>query len=298
MAPHAPTSPDGGARIAFIGAVAALSLLLAPGLVAGVAAGELLRRRGLRWTWALVPAAITLASAFIVVPTAIRAVTTAAAVHGQRPMLAVLIAAAPLWPLVAAPAALTYMLWRNRRDRLRGGATEHAAAAARGPLQLRAVRRAAARAERDGPRTADGLLLGHDAHGAPIRIPALKAHGTIVGGSNSGKTNTAEVLLEAHVAGGGGFVVLDGKGGRDLPRLAVELAARHGRRVSLWSIRPYGDAVLDRYRAPWNAVGDADPTEVKDRIAASEDQTEPYYAAVGARGLLAAARRPRAAIAA
>jgi len=57
------------------------------------------------------------------------------------------------------------------------------------------------------------------------------------------------------------------------------LGERHGRPVSLWSIRPYGDPRLDTRRRPWNAVGDADATEIKDRIAASEEQTEPYYAA-------------------
>jgi hypothetical protein len=183
------------------------------------------------------------------------------------------------------------MLWRNRRDLLRGGEAERTVTEAIGPLEYRRIRRAAEQARADGPRTTDGFLLGTDTRGAPVRIQPLLAHGTIVGGSNSGKTNTAAVILEAHVAGdGGGFVVLDGKGGRDLPDLAVQLAERHGRPVSLWSIRPYGDPRLDAHRRPWNAVGDADPTEVKDRIAASEEQTEPYYAAVAARGLLAAAR--------
>lgn len=292
MAVHPAAGPEVAARLSLVGAVAAASILLAPGVVAGAAAGELLRRRGLRWTWALTPAFLTIAVAFTVGPHLLGASTSTVAgiATRDRPLTDLLLAAAPLWLFAAPPVALAYMLWRNRRDRLRGGHAEQSAASALGPLQLHALRRAAAQAKREGPRTAAGLLLGHDELGAPIRIPALKAHATIVGGSNSGKTNTAEVLLEAHVAGGGGFVVLDGKGGRELPRLAVELAARHARRVSLWSIRPYGDPNLDRHRRPWNAVGDADPTEVKDRIAASEEQTEPYYAAVAARGLLAAAR--------
>jgi hypothetical protein len=273
-------------------AAATFVALLLPAAATAVACGEHLRRRGRRWTWTLAPAAAAAATATLAGPSAVSDLlaTLGHLAHGHATPGKVLLAATPVWLFTSPPATLAYMLCRERRDLLRGGAAEQRARQAIGPLQLHRIRTAAARAQADGPRTTEGLLLGTDAQGAPIRIPPLKAHGTIVGGSNSGKTNTAAVLLEAHVAGGGGFVLLDGKGGRDLPELAVRLAERHDKRVQLWSIRPYGDPRLDANRRPWNAVGDADPTEVKDRIAASEEQTEPYYAAVAARGLLAAAR--------
>jgi hypothetical protein len=40
----------------------------------------------------------------------------------------------------------------------------------------------------------------------------------------------------------------------------------------------------------WNAAGDGDATEIKDRIASSEEQEEPYYKAIASRGLLLAAQ--------
>jgi hypothetical protein len=48
MAVHPAAGPEVAARLSLVGAVAAASILLAPGVVAGAAAGELLRRRGLR----------------------------------------------------------------------------------------------------------------------------------------------------------------------------------------------------------------------------------------------------------
>jgi hypothetical protein len=59
---------------------------------------------------------------------------------------------------------------------------------------------------------------------------------------------------------------------------------------------PYGTPELDRHRRAWNPAGGGNPTEIKDRIAAAEEQTEPYYAAIAARGLLAAARASRQAL--
>jgi hypothetical protein len=271
---------------------AATAAAAAPGIALGVALAEALRRRQLAWTWALIPCAATAPVAALAGPSAAQRLATSAAnaLQGDGSIPSAVLAGAATWLLLTPWTALAWMLYRNRRDRLRGGAAERAVTDAIGPLQLHRIRHAHARETAAGPLTPDGVLLGTDHQGRPVRIPELTAHATIVGGSNSGKTNTAEVLLEAQAASGGGFVVLDGKGGRDLPRTALALGARYQRPVALWSIRPYGDAELDARRLPWNPVGDGDPTEIKDRIAASEDQTEPYYAAVAARGLLAAAR--------
>ncbi len=270
----------------------ALALLAAPALAAGIVAAEFLRRRALRWTWALAPALVAGALAALAAPAALERTASALepVLHADPPTAALAQALLPLWILLAPVTMLAWMLHRDRRDRLRGGQAEQRVRGALGPLDHHRIRSERRQALTDGPLSATGILLGHDEQGRPVRVPELVAHATIVGGSNSGKTTTAQVLLAAHARGGGGFVVLDGKGGRDLPRAAVELGKQLGKPVRLWSIRPYGDPELDAHRKPWNAVGDADPTEVKDRIAASEEQTEPYYAAVAARGLLAAAR--------
>ena len=264
-----------------------LALAAAPALAVGIAVGEMLRRRQMRWTYAVAPTLPSGAVAWFVAGPAIERLIAAAS---STDAATVTWAATPIWIALTPAVTLAWMLHRDRLDRLRGGSAEQRVRDALGPVDRHKISKACRREHAAGPLTQDGMLLGHDHQGRPIRIPELVAHATIVGGSNSGKTNTAEVLLSAHVQGGGGFVVLDGKGGRDLARTAVALGKQHGRRVRLWSIRPYGDPELDAHRQAWNAVGDADPTEVKDRIAASEEQTEPYYAAVAARGLLAAAR--------
>jgi len=269
-----------------------IALTLAPGLAIGIACAEGLRRNRLRWTWAAPFLAATLPAAFALasstVPDLLSIIPQVAA--GGRPTSAIVHAAVPLWVLAVAPTTTGWKLWRDRHDRLHGGERARRLELARRPLDLLRAHRHHAKDLAAGPVTTDGILLGTDPTGAPVRLPRPKAHVAIVGGSNSGKTNTAEVLLEAQVAAGGGFVVLDGKGGRDLPRAAVHLAAAHGRPVALWSIAPYNDGVLDAHRMPWNAAGDGAPTEIKDRIASSEEQAEPYYKAIASRGLLMAAQ--------
>ena len=282
-----PAPPSPLTQTAALAVGGALLAAVAPALLVAIALAEGLRHRALRWTWTIAPTVLGIPSAALVAP---EATTDARAAAAAGEVTALLTAAIPLWLLLTPLLTTAYMLYRNRRDHLRGGTAEQRARDARGPLDVIRARRARTNETKAGPLTDQGLLLGTDHRGAPIRIPELTTHATIVGGSNSGKTNTAEVLLEAQAAGGGGFVVLDGKGGRDLPRAAIALASRYGQPVSLWSIRPYGDPDLDRHRRPWNPVGDGDPTEIKDRITSSEDQTEPYYAAVAARGLLAATR--------
>jgi hypothetical protein len=272
-------SPDLLVRFAIVVAAAAIALAVLPSLLGGVVIGEMLRRHAMRWTWPALLAAIS-------VPLAAGAALVAGVPPDGAP--APQIALVSLAWIAATPVLATaWMLHRGHHDRLHGGEREQRAVLARGPLDALQRRRA----RQDTALVSDhGILLGHDSAGLPVRVLRPQAHTTIVGASNSGKTNTAARLLEAHVATGGGFLVLDGKGGRDLATLAVALGARHRRQVSLWSISPYGLAELDRQRRPWNPGGDGNPTEIKDRIASSEEQSEPYYAAIASRGLLAACR--------
>jgi len=278
-------SPDALSAFAAVVLAGAAALVLAPALVGGVALGEVLRRRRLRWTWALLAAPLTALGAVL---TARKAPAFMAAPTSDP--ADVLSVTGPAWLAVLPIVTGLWKLHRDRRDRLHGGRAERELDGAQGPLELLSARRRAAEAFSAGPYGAQGVLLGSDERGAPVRVPELVAHATIVGASNSGKTNTAEVLLEAHVAAGRGFVILDGKGGRDLPRAALALAARYHRPLALWSVLAYDDAELDGYRRAWNPAADGNPTQIKDRIASCEPQTEPYYAAVAARGLLAAAQ--------
>jgi hypothetical protein len=267
-------------------------LLFAPAVAAGFLAARFLFRRGLRWTWTIPPLIASAAVAPFFGPGGIARYVTAveSAATGGAAWPGVAATGWVVWLLAVPASAAICKLWGDRRARLHGGAREQALRHAQGPRDI--LRRHLARKRERCllTRVGDaGLLLGESHSGHPLRLPPLNGHATILGASNSGKTNTAQVLLEGHAATGAGFVVLDGKGGRDLPRTALRLAERHGRRAALWSVLPYGDPELDAHRLPWNPVGNATPTEAKDRIAATEDQEEPYYRAVASRGLLVAA---------
>jgi conjugal transfer pilus assembly protein TraD len=278
---------------------AAVALVLAPSLIAGAIAAALMRRHRLRFTWALAAGAVLLTPLLLIRPLdAFQALERAFfdATGPDHRVLPLLAAALVFWLPLAAFVAAVGKLWRDRRDRLHGGQREARSRGALGPVQMARLRRERARAAQLGRHSQDGVLLGHDVErGRPVRIPLLKAHATIVGGSNTGKTNTAEVLLEGTVVAGGGFVILDGKGGRDLARSAYALGERYQRPVALWSVLPYGDERLDALRLPWNVAGGGNPTEIKDRIANSEEQSEPYYKAVAARGVLACTQALQAA---
>lgn len=269
--------------------LAAIGALLLPGLAIGVTLAELLRRRRLRWTWTLLALPLTLPLAIAPDAAARHAAdATAALTAGDGPVTQLLVAMIPWWLAATPIAAIGWKLRRDRRDRLHGGEVEERVRRALGPLQLIRRRRDRDRQLSAGPRTSDGILLGLDAERRPVRILPLIAHATIVGGSNTGKTNTSAVLLEGMVDDGAGFVIADGKGGPDLPRTALELGARYGRPVALWSLQPYGDERLDAHRLPWNVCSDGNPTEIKDRIATSEAQSEPYYRAIASNGVLTA----------
>jgi hypothetical protein len=278
-----------------VSAIAAVVLAIAvlPAVPVGVAFAELLRRHRLSWTWALLSAAVTAPVILISAPHAARGLMEA--LHGLPGSFRLTSLCGLMWPFwlaVVSPVAAVFKAWRDHRSTVQGGEAEQRASNQTGPIAWWRRRRHNASSLAAGPISADGLHLGVDQLGAVVRLPPLQAHATIVGGSNTGKTNTAEVVLEGHVADGAGFVVLDGKGGRSLPRAAVELGRRYTRPVALWSVLPYGAGAedLDALRLPWNVTGEGNPTEIKDRIGSTEDQSEPYYAAVAARGLLMAAR--------
>lgn len=284
---------DGFARTLTALVAVALFLLALPGLVLGLVIAVGLRAARWRWTFAVIALLI------LALPLALRPVPCVEAVAAVGSELSagravglgrVASALWPFWLVIGGAVAIAVKTWLDRRARLHGGHGERELQREVGPFGLiaRAVgRRRALRTPMQDPR---GVLLGFARTGNPVRVAPLATHAMIVGGSGSGKTTTAQVLLEGEVAAGRGFVILDGKGGRSLPAFAVELAARYERPVALWSVLPYGLPQLDTHRRTWNPASGGNSTEIKDRIAAAEEQSEPYYAAIAARGLLAAAR--------
>jgi conjugal transfer pilus assembly protein TraD len=145
-------------------------------------------------------------------------------------------------------------------------ATAIAATLVRG-LGPAALRRVSAGRTRDW---ADGVLLGADRDGRPVVLGdrQLSAHALIVGASGAGKSTTLLTILTDHVRRGRPVVAIDMKGS---PAFADELAgaaAAAGRPFRLWS--------LDG-PSRWNPLGHGNPTELKDKLIATERFTEPHY---------------------
>jgi Type IV secretion-system coupling protein DNA-binding domain len=264
-----------GQLLAFaLAAVAAA--VIAPALLAGMALAYALRRARLRFTWAL-PATAVLAVPLILAPghTLPAVVAVARDVpHGQLSLAATVASLWGWWLPLAGLVAGVVGARLDRRDRLHGGQAERRARAALGPAGL--ATRTLARRRAITVRDPAQIVLGRDARGHPVLVPSLRAHAMIVGGSDTGKTTTAARLIDGEIANGRGCVILDGKGGRHLPYVALALARRYHRPLALWSVLPYGDPELDSRRWRWNPAGGGNATEIKDRVVHAETQTEPH----------------------
>lgn len=272
--------------------VGAAGLVLLPALAVGVAAAELMRWRGLRWTWALLPLAATALALWSFRGEAAEAVSTAAdhTLAGEADASEIAWAGAPWWLVASCLVAVLWKLSRDRDDQYHGGERAERLARERGPVAL--ARTAAARFRDKSPKYTPerGVLVGSDFHsGRPVHLPPPRSMLTLIGASNTGKTTLASAFVEGMVDFGASLTALDPKASPATARRCRDLAERHGRRFLLVSLEPFGDQSLDRHRVHWNCVGCGNPTEVKDTILAAEDFSEPYYLATGERGVLAAA---------
>jgi hypothetical protein len=136
-------------------------------------------------------------------------------------------------------------------------------------VALSARRVARARAAQ-APTAGDGVALGVDDDGRQVVLSdqQLSAHGLILGASGAGKSTTLLRILTDHVARNRPVIAIDMKGS---PSFAGELeaAARaSGRPFALWSIDG---------PAHWNPLSHGNPTELKDRLIATERFSEPHY---------------------
>lgn len=116
----------------------------------------------------------------------------------------------------------------------------------------------------------NGVVLGVDGAGQDVVLSdqQLSAHGLILGASGAGKSTTLLRILTDHVSRNRPVIAIDMKGS---PSFASELAgaaAAAGRPFALWT--------LDG-PSHWNPLGHGNPTELKDRLIATEQFTEPHY---------------------
>lgn len=230
------------------------SLFVVP--AAGCAAAFWLRYRGLKWTWALAASAVALVMRGAV---------------GDAPLF------------VAAVAAFVGRRL-HRRDLRAGADLARRADELTGPFHV-------VRARLTGPTPtfdADGLLIGTDARGVPVRIPlggSSGSHTLVVGATGSGKTVTQSRIAGCLIDAGAGAVVIDPKGD-ELLREQLWLAAQRGGR-SFYEWTPDGPCV-------YNPYGHGGDTEIADKALAAEYYSEPHYLRQAQRYLGHAVRAMRA----
>ena len=239
-------------------AIAGGSVLLLGAFLAGS-----LRVRGLRWTWALVGAPVSVAA------------------------LPVSAAVSLLGLAVTALAAAIGAAWDNH-DLLVGA--DHAAQA----RELRGVRHVLTlwshRRGTGARRWIDerGLVIGADRSGAPVRIAfgeRFGCHTLVVGATGSGKTVTQAWIAARAIEHGHGAIVIDPKGDRFLRDQLRAAADRRGARMLEWT--PDGPCTYN----PYAHGGDS---ELADKALAGETFTEPHYLRQAQRYLGHAVRTMRA----
>jgi hypothetical protein len=143
---------------------------------------------------------------------------------------------------------------------------------------LRAVvgiarRQRARRAERHSVRSvlaAGGLALGVDPAGrlSVLADPELGAHGLILGASGAGKSTTLLRILTERIRTGRAVVAIDLKGSPAFAAALRATALECGRPFRCWT--PDGPE-------RWNPLARGNATELKDKLIATEQFTEPHY---------------------
>lgn len=109
------------------------------------------------------------------------------------------------------------------------------------------------------------------------------AHTLIFGASGSGKTTTVMNMMRDMIKRGHGVVVIDLKGGIDIPARAKELADREGKTFRHWTMHPKNE----QYNGPsemgpafYDPISRGEPTRRKDLLMAIHEWNEPYYKAL------------------
>jgi conjugal transfer pilus assembly protein TraD len=122
----------------------------------------------------------------------------------------------------------------------------------------------------DARRSDAGVVLGQDAARQPVVISdrQLSAHALILGASGAGKSTSLLQILTDHIRRGTPVVAVDMKGSPSFAGTLARAAASAGRPFALWT--PDGGAY-------WNPLAHGNPTELKDKLIATERFTEPHY---------------------
>jgi TraM recognition site of TraD and TraG len=224
------------------------------GIAVALGAQYVLTWRNLRWTWALLPAAVGLfaTAGFGIV----ESWSVGLAVGG------------------VVTARWTFLL--ERRDREAGGDARRRARQAVGIRDALAARRAGRSPTVDAGR----YLLGFDGRRRRVMVRfggQSGRHGLLVGASGSGKSNALLWCVARHIEAGFGAVVVDLKGDQLLAR-------RLEREADMWR-RPFYRWTLDGGDR-WNPLARGNRSELKDKLIGTEQFTERHYQAMYERYLV------------
>ncbi len=120
------------------------------------------------------------------------------------------------------------------------------------------------------PTIDDGVVLGLDDNGKPVPLydKEVNMHAFVSGATGAGKTNTLTVILESAIRRGKPVIIVDGKGDIGFLNEMKALAESYGREFQGFS---YSGKVH------YNPFRHGRPTELKDKMMAVEEWTEPYY---------------------
>jgi type IV secretory pathway TraG/TraD family ATPase VirD4 len=235
-----------------LGWLTSTTLHIIIGVLVGLVAARVMRRRHLRWTWAASAFALLLLarSTFEGSATTLDTAALCATVSGRR--------------------------W-HREDLMAGGDLADIAAARCGPLAaLRTLSRRLL--QHVGPSPTQNalcderMIVGRTDTGETVSIPFGAAdggrHTLIVGATGSGKTVTETWIAARAINAGLGAVVIDPKGDARMREHLADAAQRVGRQFVEWT--PQGPSV-------YNPFGHGAASAIADKALAGERFTEPHY---------------------
>lgn len=128
----------------------------------------------------------------------------------------------------------------------------------------------------------NGMTLGIDEKGNRIvqSYEEASAHTIIFGASGSGKTTTLKSRLRDAIKDGQGAIIVDLKGGKDMPEEIAILAKRYNRKFTHWLFQPRDtpyDGPAENGPAYYDPLARGEATRRKDLLIESRTWSEEYY---------------------